>query len=351
MSVAPRAAKSRIHESSWYHTLAKYEKPDLGRAIRQLSNTLVPYVGLWVLSVYLLQHQVPYLYVLPLMILAGGLLMRVFIFFHDCCHGSFFASKKANTLFGYLTGILVFTSFEDWRRPHARHHATAGDHDRRGVGDVWTMTVDEYLSAPLKVRIAYRLYREPLFLFLIGPTFLFVIGNRFPHRDVSNRERLSVLYTNLGIAAIATTLSFVLGHGDFWAGFKTYFSIQYPMILTAATGGVWMFYVQHQFEGTYWAKHQEWDPMTAALQGSSFYKLPKALQWLTGNIGLHHIHHLRPRIPNYRLQQAYDDIPALREVKPLTLKNSLKSLNMHLWDEANQKLISFYSLKNRQARA
>lgn len=354
MTASPRAPKMRSPESSWYHTLAQYEKPNLGKATRQLIDTFVPFVALWAVMAYLLKHGTPYLAVLPLAVVAGGLLMRIFIFFHDCCHGSFFESKKANTIWGYLTGVLVFTSYEDWRKPHARHHATTGDHERRGVGDVWTLTVEEYLNAPFKTRLSYRLYREPLILFLLGPSFLFLIGNRFPHKNVSSRERRSVLYTNLGILGLATTLSLLLGPvsgASFWAGFKTYAMIQFPIIWTAATGGVWMFYVQHQFEGTYWAHHEEWDPMTAAMQGSSYYRLPKLLQWFTGNIGLHHIHHLRPRIPNYNLQKAYDEVPPLRNVKPLTLASSLKSLNMHLWDEANQKLISFHSLKRYQAQS
>lgn len=291
---------------------------------------------------YMVSHGVSYGYVFPLTLLAGMLLIRVFIFFHDCGHESFFASSKANAFVGHLCGILCFTSFEDWRRPHARHHATAGDQDRRGVGDVWTLTVEEFEAATPLIRFTYLLYRMPIFMFTFGPAFMFLIGNRFPHRGTSWREKRSTLTTNLALLAIATTLSWAMG------GVGNYLKIQIPVMLTAATAGVWMFYVQHQFEGTYWKHNDEWSPIEAALQGSSYYKLPKILQWFTGNIGLHHIHHLRPRIPNYNLQRCYDEVPEMRAVKPLTFLASLKSLNMHLWDEEAQRLISFWEYYRRQ---
>ncbi|MBB6051236.1 fatty acid desaturase [Armatimonas rosea] len=342
----PSAPTRRQPLPDWYRKLSDYEKPSTYRATRQLLNTLIPYAGLWFAMAWMLTHGVSYWGgVFPTAILAGCLLIRVFIFFHDCGHESFFASAKANKFFGYLCGILVFTSFEDWRRPHARHHATAGDQDRRGVGDVWTMTVEEFKAATPLNRTLYQLYRIPIFMFTFGPGFMFLIGNRFPHRGTSLREKLSTLYTNIGLIAVATVMSFAMG------GFMNYLSVQLPVMLTAATLGVWMFYVQHQFEGTYWKHHDEWSPIDAALQGSSYYKLPKLMQWFTGNIGLHHIHHLRPRIPNYNLQRCYDEVPAMQNVKPLTILESFKSLNMHLWDEQSEKLISFVEFYRRQKAA
>ncbi|WP_395140471.1 fatty acid desaturase [Armatimonas sp.] len=341
MSLSPTINKSkRPPLPAWYRSLSEYEKPSTYRAVRQLLNTLIPYAGLWAVMGWMLTHGISYGFVFPIALLAGCLLIRVFIFFHDCGHESFFASAKANKFFGYLTGMLVFTAFEDWRRPHARHHATAGDQDRRGVGDVWTMTVDEFKATTPFNRFLYQVYRTPIFMFTFGPAFMFLIGNRFPHRGVTKREQLSTLYTNMGLVVIATLLSLAMG-------FQNYLMIQLPVMITAATIGVWMFYVQHQFEGTSWAHHDEWNPIQAALQGSSYYKLPKLVQWFTGNIGLHHIHHLRPRIPNYNLQRCYDEVPAMQSVKPLTFLHSLKSLNMHLWDEENQKLISFYEYHRR----
>lgn len=340
MTAPTSAARQSLSPAMWSKLLAKYEKPNLLRATGQLLDTFIPYAGLWALMIYLLKSGVSYGVVFPIAILTGCLLIRIFIFFHDCCHGSFFASKRANAILGYITGVLTFTSYEDWRHPHARHHATAGDADRRGWGDVWTLTVDEFNAAPAKTRLFYQLYRNPVIMLGLGPWFMFLLGNRFPHKGVGMRERLGTLYTNLGLLAIATLAYFTIG-------LDVYLKIQIPVMITAATLGIWMFYVQHQFEDTYWARHDEWSPVDAALQGSSYYKLPKIAQWFTGNIGLHHVHHLRPRIPNYNLQQCYDEVPELHIEKPLTFINSLKSLNMHVWDEANAKLISFSQLKRR----
>jgi omega-6 fatty acid desaturase (delta-12 desaturase) len=273
-----------------------------------------------------------------LIFVTSGLFVRIFIFFHDCGHGSFFASRQTNKILGYITGILTFTPYEDWRHAHAVHHATAADLDRRGVGDLWTMTVEEYLASSNRKRLAYRIYRNPFIMFGLGPTVVFLITQRLPHKGAGRRERQSVWITNGAILAIL-----VLAH--LTIGLRTYLLIQIPIILIAGAAGIWLFYVQHQYEGVYWARHEEWDPVKAALRGSSYYKLPKVLQWFTGNIGLHHIHHLRPRVPNYHLQQCYDELSVMQTVDALTLRRSINSLWLKLWDEDHQKMISFRTLK------
>lgn len=322
----------------WYQATSKYAQPNLRKSLLQLADTLIPYLSLWALMVYTMHKGYSYWITLGLTAIAAALYIRIFIFFHDTCHGSFFASSRANTILGYITGILTFTPYENWRRTHAIHHSTVGDLDRRGVGDVWTMTAEEYLAAPIKKRISYRLFRNPFIMFGIGPVFMFLISNRFSSKVARKSERKSVILTNLAILAIIAAISLSFG-------FRTYLLIQLPIMLIAGIFGVWLFYVQHQFDGVYWARHEDWDHMKASLEGSSYYRLPKILQWITGNIGLHHIHHVRPLIPNYNLQQCYDDIPELQAVKPLNLRKSLRSLFLNLYDEKQKKLVPFKTLK------
>ena len=326
--------ESHLPRPEWHRQLAQFERPNVRKATWQLLNTLVPYAALWATMVQLLRCGVPYWLILPLIVVAGGLLVRVFIFFHDCCHGSFFASRRANRIFGYVTGVLTFTPFEAWWQPHARHHATAGDLDRRGKGDIWTLTVEEYEASPWRVRLAYRVFRNPLVLFVIGPLVLFIVGYRLPGKGASQPARRSVLLTNLGLLVI-------LGIASLTIGLHTYLMIQIPVMTLAGAIGIWLFYVQHQVEGVYWARHEDWDPHRAALEGSSYYKLPRVLQWFTGNIGLHHVHHLRPRIPNYNLQACHDAIPALREVPTITLRASVRLVFLKLWDEHRQVFLCF----------
>ena len=318
--------------------LAPYGKPDLKKATWQILDTLVPYAALWVLMVLTVQYGYPFWITLALAVPAGAILVRIFIIFHDCCHGSFFASLRANRILGNICGILTFTSFENWRASHLIHHATAGDLDRRGVGDVRTMTLEEYLCVPGFKRLVYRLYRNPFIMFGLGPAYLFLIDQRFSRRGATKNERYNVIFTNIAIVAVITGVSFTIGLG-------TYLMIQLPVMLIAGAIGIWMFYIQHQFEGVYWERHTQRDPLKVALEGSSYYKLPKVLQWFTGNIGLHHIHHIRPRIPNYNLQQCYDEVTAVQNVKPLSIRESLKSVWMKLWDEKRHTLVSFRSLK------
>jgi omega-6 fatty acid desaturase (delta-12 desaturase) len=275
---------------------------------------------------------------LPLALLAAGFLVRVFIIFHDCGHGSFFPSRRANDILGVITGVLTFTPYFHWRWEHALHHSTSGDLDRRGTGDVWTLTVQEYLEASRWKRFAYRLARNPVILFGVAPFFMFFIKMRFPAAKADRRERHSVAWTNLGIVAMAAGMGWVFG-------LEAYLLLQMLIVLVAGSAGLWLFYVQHQFEGVYWERNEAWDYCTAALKGSSFYKLPKVLQWFSGNIGFHHIHHLSPRIPNYHLEKCHRAEPLFQTVKPVTLFASLKSLTFRLWDERRQRLVGYRVLR------
>ena len=332
------SANSNSSKPAWYGITAKFGQSHLGKSLWQLLNTLVPYSILWAAMVYLVQGGFPYWITLGLALVAGGVLVRVFILFHDCCHGSFFVSRRANSIFGFVTGVLTFTSFEDWRRAHNSHHATAADLDRRGLGDVWTMTVDEYLAAPRRRRFAYRLYRHPVIVLGLGSAALFLFRHRFPSKGAGRRERRGVFHTNVSLLFIAAIATWTIG---FW----TYLLVQLPVILIAGTLGLWLFYLQHQFEDVYWIRHDAWDPLKVALEGSSYFKLPKILQWFTGNVGLHHVHHVRPSIPNYNLQRCHDDIPVFQTVTVMTLRTSFRSLQLGLCDEKRKKLVSFRSLQ------
>jgi acyl-lipid omega-6 desaturase (Delta-12 desaturase) len=322
--------------AAWKEIVAKYQKPSVWRALWQIIDTLVPYALLWYLMY--LSLSVSWWLLLPLSVLAGAFLVRVFIIFHDCGHGSFFKSRGANDAVGFLAGILTFTPYYHWRWEHAIHHSSAGDLDRRGTGDVWTLTVQEYLESSRWKKFAYRLARNPIILFGIAPLYLFAIRQRFPSAKASRRERHSVYAMNLAILGMATGLSWIFG-------FKAYLLIQTIALLTAGGAGVWMFYVQHQFEGVYWERGEDWSYTAAALQGSSFYKLPRILQWFSGNIGFHHIHHLSPRIPNYNLEKCHDADPLFQQVKPITLLSSMKSFTYRLWDEKLKKLVGYRHLR------
>lgn len=328
---------------AWKTLVAPYQTPAVWRSVWQVVNTLVPYAALWYLMY--LSTAVSWWITVPLAVLAAGFLVRVFIIFHDCGHGSFFKSRKANDALGFITGVLTFTPCHHWRWEHSVHHARAGDLDNRGTGDVWTLTVQEYLESSRGKRFAYRLARNPVVLFVLAPLFVFLVQQRFPSSKAGRRERYSVYWTNLAVLGMAASLSLTFG-------FEVYLLIQLTVLVVAGAAGVWLFYVQHQFEGVYWARHDEWDYTTVALQGSSFYKLPKILQWFTGNIGFHHIHHLRPGIPNYNLEKCHKAVPLFQTVKPVTLFSSLKSLTFRLWDEQRQKLVSYGHLRTvrRQRR-
>ena len=322
----------------WYRDIRAYQERSAQKAVVQLLNTIVPYGVFWALMVVMLRRGLPYWAVLAAVVPASLFLVRTFIIFHDCCHGSFLPSTRWNRILGYVTGVLTFTAYEPWRIEHLRHHATNGQLDHRGSGDVWTMTLEEYVAASRWTRLKYRVFRNPAIMFLLGPLFVFVIGNRLPGRTAGTRERRSVWATNLGLVVVAVGVSIVFGFG-------TYLAIQLPVILLAGTAGIWLFYVQHQFDPGYWARDAEWDRYTAAMSGASYYRLPPVLRWLTGNIGIHHIHHLRPAIPNYRLWEAYRSAPEAQTVQALGFLESLSAIRHNLWHESERRFLSF-----RQAR-
>lgn len=328
--------------TSWQSIVARHREPDAWKASWQLANSLGLYILVWVLYHYSL--SVSWWLTPPLVVLGAGLLVRTFIILHDCGHGSFFASRFANDFWGRICGVLTVTPYYQWRHEHAIHHGTAGDLDKRGTGDVWTMTVTEYLAASRCRRFAYRLARNPCVLFVVSPLVLFLILQRFPDPKAGTRERHSVWWTNLAILLAGASMSLAIG---FW----TYLLFQLAILTVAGCAGVWLFYVQHQFDEAYWERGEKWDYRVAALKGSSYFKLPRVLQWFSGNIGFHHIHHLGPRIPNYNLEQCHRTEPMFRDIKPLTLVDSFGTLSLRLWDESSRRLVGFRSLKQQRRSA
>ena len=341
MKIDPGASAPKYAVPRWQDIVAKYQNPDLRRSLWNMTNTFVPYFVGWYLMYRSL--EISYWLTLALALPTVGMLMRVFIILHDCGHGSYFRSMKANDWVGTLCGVFTFTPYFQWRHHHAIHHASAGDLERRGVGDVLTLTVQEYLALPWWRKLGYRTYRNPFVMLVLGPFLLFAVAQRFTSSVGGKRERYSVHLTNAALLAL-----FMVGG---WAiGFKAVLLIQVPLLLLSSTAGVWMFYVQHQFEDTYWEHHPDWQYALAALKGSSYYKLPKVLQWFTGNIGFHHIHHLSPKIPNYNLQKAFDENPIFHHVTIVTFWESLKTMSLKLWDEQQQKMVGFRHLKIVRAR-
>ena len=318
----------------WYPVLATFRNSDNRTAIWQLINTIVPYCGLWYLMIRSIQLGYSYTLTLILALPAAAFMVRLFILFHDCVHGSFFRQKGVNTFFGYFLGVLVFTPFEDWRFAHLRHHVTYANLDARGFGDIWTMTLKEYEKVSKKKRLQYRLYRNPGVMIGLGAIFMFLLRNRLPTRWVRRKERMSVLFTNLLIVVVILV-------ADRFIGWRTYLLIQFPVLCFSGAAGIWLFYVQHQFPGGYWARKSEWEPLRAAMEGCSYYKLPAVLRWFSSNIGYHHVHHLSPRIPNYRLKKCYDAVPALQGKVPLTIAKSLSCIQLKMWDEERQKMVAF----------
>lgn len=296
----------------------------------QLINSFIPYVLLWFVMYQAM--QVSYWLTLAIVPLASGFVVRLFIIQHDCGHGSFFRSRRANDAVGFVLGLISLTPYHYWRYTHAVHHASSGDLDRRGTGDVWLMTVAEYQAASWFQKLRFRLYRNPICLFGIGPFYMFFIHYRFAHHTHGSRWQWSVQKNNLTLFAWGTALSLLMG----W---REYLMIQVPVTMGAAILGVWLFYVQHQFPGVRWAHRENWSYEEAALHGSSFYKLPRILQWFSGNIGFHHVHHLSPRIPNYYLDRCHYENPILHSVNAMGLRKSFRSVTYRLWDEDKQELV------------
>lgn len=323
-------------KAKWRQIVADFQRPSTARAIWQIASTLIPYGLVWCAMYFSL--SVSWWITAPLAVLSGALLVRVFIIFHDCGHGSYFRSRRANDVVGFAAGVLSLTPYHQWRCEHAIHHRSASHLDKRGTGDVWTMTVQEYLESSRGKRFTYRLARNPFVLFVLAPVLYFAVVQRFPSARVGPRERQSVWWTNLCIVLAAAGFCQIFGLAD-------YLIIKTIETAVGGSAGIWLFYVQHQFDGAYWQREGDWNYTDAALQGSSFYKLPSILQWFSGNIGFHHIHHLSARIPNYRLQQCHEADAMFQQVQPVTLRSSMKSMALHLWDEQAGKLIGYRTLR------
>lgn len=332
--MSQKAAKTAQSPQSWVEIVRRYQTPDWRKSLWQIANSGIPFFTIWVLMFYSL--RVSYALTLALGFLNALFLMRLFIIQHDCGHNAFFKSTKWNNWVGSLLGIITLTPYYHWRKMHAKHHAGSGDLDFRGFGDIDTLTVDEYLALPWYSKFWYRFYRHPLIMFVVGPTLVFAVMHRLPLKLAKGeqRERISVHNTNLALGAIFLALGA-------WLGFKEVLMVWLPITVFSSMVGVYLFYVQHQFEDTYWRWHEEWDYASAALQGSSFFKLPKVLQWFSGNIGFHHVHHLSPKIPNYNLERAHRENEIFQQVKTITLDSSFKTIFLDLWDEQTHKLISF----------
>src|SRR5262245_36470522 len=323
--------------SRWREVVARYQAPSIPRSVIQLVNTLGPLVLTFIAMYFAM--KVSYLLTLVLAVVAAGFLIRTFIIMHDCGHGSFFKSRRANDIVGFITGVLTMTPYSQWRRDHAIHHATSGDLEERGHGDVTTLTVTEYMALSRWGRFKYRIYRNPIIMLVIGPLWLMVIKHRFHTRDTAGkREIIGVHATNAALILLFVATSLLIGPLKVAA-------IYFPAMLIAGAMGVWLFYVQHQFEDTYWAKGAEWDYATAAVEGSSFYRLPRVLNWFTGSIGFHHVHHLSPKIPNYLLRKAHEENQLFSRAKVLTMAESIRTFSLKLWDEESRKLIGWRDLK------
>ena len=330
------SAQGETSETSWIKIVSKYNHPDPLKSWVQFSINLFLYSIIWFLMFESL--NLSYWITLGLSIPAAGMLVRLFIIYHDCGHGSFFKSKKLRDFTGLLIGVLTFTPYYSWSHSHQVHHETAGNLDKRGIGDVWTMTVEEYRESSLWKKIEYRFYRNPITMFGVGPLYVFLIGNRFTKKGMDRKGRMGVYITNAGLLVFAVSMSLLMG-------VKAYLMIQFPVIYLSGIFGFWLFYVQHQFDPSYWGRTEDWDYKRVALEGSSYYKLPRILQYFTGNIGFHHVHHLSPLIPNYNLSRCHRENPLFRQIKPLNIRQSFRAMKFRLWNEKTMEMISFRKLK------
>ena len=338
-SIAAHRPTDAPRPASAIPSTAPYRRSAGLTAAIQLCTTLLPLAALLTAMYWSLDYS--YFITFALAVPAAGFLVRTFILMHDCAHGSFLPSKRANEIVGFITGVLTLTPFAQWRRDHALHHASSGDLDRRGHGDIVTLTIDEYLARSRWGRFRYRLYRNPLILFGFGPLYLLVSQRWRKLGEATGRKQMwSVHATNAAIAAGLIAFSLLIG-------FTTVLLIYVPVFLIAAAAGIWLFYVQHQFEDTYWADHGSWEYATAAVEGSSYYRLPRVLDWITGSIGLHHVHHADPRIPNYHLHRAHDENPVFHRATQITLRGSVRSARLRLWDAKQGKMVGFDAVKGR----
>lgn len=323
----------------WRKRLKPYAQANHRKAWFQILNTVVPYFVLLGLMGTTIIMGLPYWLTFLMAIPTGAFMVRSFILFHDCTHMSFLKTAKANRIMGHLLSIIVFTPYTIWQSEHNKHHGAVGNLDDRGVGDVWTMTVEEYDASSSLIKLKYRIFRHPVFLFFIAPFLLFGIRHRLPSRKFTSKEHhISHMITNAGILLFAVVTGMTIG-------LKNYFLIQLPVLYFASTMGVWLFFVQHQFEEVYWERHGEWDLVKASIEGSSFYKLPLVLEWVSGYIGYHHIHHLNPRIPNYHLKKCYRDIHEFKNGRTIEFLESFKLALLNLYDEKNNRLIRIRDLK------
>jgi omega-6 fatty acid desaturase (delta-12 desaturase) len=327
----------------WLIDMKRFEKIDDNRSIRELLNSILPYLACFAAMYFAYHFGLPYWLLILMAIPTSGFVVRIFIILHDCGHYSFSNEPRLNSTFGYVCGVLTFASFPEFRRSHAIHHATVANLDKRGVGDIPTMTVAEYRKASLSRRIYYRTLRNPVFLFLIYAPLSFLMVARFPMHYKYRSDVIGTLATDAAIGALIALASLVIGFIPYWA-------VQLPITFFATVAGTWLFYVQHQFKGVYWIRDAEWDQVKASLYGASFYDLPAILRWFTGNIGYHHIHHLRPRIPNYMLKEAQETVSEVRAVKPITLLSGFASLRLNLYDEELGTLVGFKEAKPKLQR-
>jgi omega-6 fatty acid desaturase (delta-12 desaturase) len=342
--MASSTAATTNDPSDWIRAVGKYRTPAWSRSVLEIAVSVLPFALCWWALYWSLQHGHVWLYAL-LLLPTTGFLVRMFLIQHDCGHQAFFASRRANDWVGRTMGVFTITAYEHWRRAHAIHHATSGNLSKRGVGDIDTLTVAEYRARTPAARWRYRLYRNPLIMFGIGPAFVFILQNRIPAGFLRGgwRPWLSTLGTDLFLAILVGTLVYFIG----W---RAFLAVHVPIMMLSATIGGWLFYVQHQFEHTSWDNKQQWSVRTAALNGSSHYDLPPVLRWFTANIGVHHVHHLCSRIPFYRLPAVLREYPSLRERGRLTLWQSFRCVRLTLWDEESRRLISFRDFDRAQAR-
>lgn len=327
-------ASQPVAVRDWFQSLSRYSEPDTKRSLFEIASTALPLAVLWFAAWAAL--AIGYWLTLLIAVPAAGLLVRLFLIQHDCGHGAFFRERVVNDWTGRLLGVFTLTPYDVWRRSHAIHHASSGNLDRRGVGDLNTLTVAEYRAAPAWRRMRYRLYRHPIVMFGIGPAYLFLLQNRLPTGMFTKgwQPWLSAMATNTGIALFASLMIWLVG-------LQSFLMVHLPIVALSASIGVWLFYIQHQFEETFWAQHPEWTHQEAALYGSSHYDLPQPLRWITANIGVHHVHHLFSRIPFYRLPEVLRDYPDLATIRRITLWDSFAAVKLKLWDEQQRRLVSF----------